>query len=63
MSPASQADSTPSPENSPAAKPLHRRTWGLSLSMWLDRIAHDLGEMECRLYPIPTAEADRSSAP
>ena len=22
-----------------------------AVSMWLDRIAHDLGEMECRRYP------------
>jgi hypothetical protein len=28
-----------------------------AVSMWVDRIAHDLGAMECRRYPIPDAEA------
>jgi hypothetical protein len=28
-----------------------------AVSMWLDRIAADLGEMECRQYPIAASEA------
>jgi hypothetical protein len=28
-----------------------------AVSMWLDRIALDLGEMECRKYPAESAEA------
>jgi hypothetical protein len=28
-----------------------------AVSMWVDRIAHDLGEMECRRYPAETTEA------
>jgi hypothetical protein len=26
-----------------------------AVSMWVDRIAHDLGEMECRRYPATEA--------
>ena len=28
-----------------------------AVSMWVDRIAHDLGAMECRTYPAEPTEA------
>ena len=28
-----------------------------AVAEWADRIAHDLGEMECRRYPAETTEA------
>jgi hypothetical protein len=28
-----------------------------AVSMWVDRIAHDLGNMECRKYPAEPEEA------
>jgi hypothetical protein len=28
-----------------------------AVSMWLDRIAHDLGEMECQRYPAESEDA------
>jgi hypothetical protein len=32
-----------------------------AVSMWVDRIARDLGEMECRRYPARPTEEGRES--